>query len=142
MTPEALIDKLGLAPHPEGGHYVETYRAAGHGRSPVTAIYFLLGAGERSHWHRVDATEIWLWHGGAPLTLRLSTDGETETILRLGPELDAGQMPQRVIPPDAWQSAESEGDWTLVSCIVAPGFDFSGFVLAADGWQPGQRNDA
>lgn len=138
MTPEALIDKLGLVPHPEGGHYAETYRAAGDGRAPVTAIYFLLQAGERSHWHRVDASEIWLWHAGAPLTLRLSPDGQSETMLRLGPAFAEGQMPQHVIPPHAWQSAESEGDWTLVSCVVAPGFDFKGFVLAAEGWQPGR----
>jgi len=125
-----------MRPHPEGGHYVETFRAPAHGsRRPVcTAIYFLLKAGERSHWHRVDAVETWLWHAGGPL--RLSID---RTDVTLGADLAAGQRPQAVVPAHAWQAARSLGGWTLVSCIVAPGFTFEGFELAAEGWSPPGR---
>lgn len=129
----AIIAALGMAPHPEGGHYVETFRseAGQSGRAHCTAIYFLLQAGERSHWHRVDATEIWLWHGGAPLALEL--EGRVVT---LGPDIAAGEAPQAVVPAHAWQAARSMGEWTLVSCVVAPGFEFSGFELAQPGWAP------
>jgi predicted cupin superfamily sugar epimerase len=134
---ESVIRLLGLAPHPEGGHYRETFRDPREvdGRSVSTAIYFLLARGERSHWHRVDATEIWHWHAGAPLALKIATGGETVT-LRLGADLVAGERPQAVVPAGAWQAAESLGDWTLVGCTVAPGFDFSGFELAPPGWSP------
>jgi predicted cupin superfamily sugar epimerase len=133
MSPEDIISALGLAPHPEGGWFAETFRdpATQGGRARSTAIYFLLKAGERSHWHRVDAAEIWLWHGGAPLKLKIGQD-----VVTLGPDLAAGQRPQGVVPRDAWQAAESLGDWTLVSCVVAPGFEFSGFELAPPGWTP------
>lgn len=97
----------------------------------MTAIYFLLDAGQRSHWHRVDAAEIWLWHAGAPLTLRID-----DTEHRLGPDVLAGEAPQLLVPPHAWQSAGADSGWTLVSCIVAPGFDFAGFELAPEGWTP------
>lgn len=133
MTSDDIIAALNMQPHPEGGHYVETYRdkpEAG-GRARSTAIYFLLRAGERSHWHRVDAAEIWLWHAGAPLTLRID-----DRDISLGPDLSAGQRPQAVVPPHAWQAAESQGAWTLVSCVVAPGFEFTGFELAAPDWSP------
>lgn len=135
---QALIRRLGLQPHPEGGHYRETYRApAGAGeRAAVTLIYFLLQAGEVSAWHRVDAVEIWHWYAGAPLLLTV-WDGQGRRDLPLGPDLAAGQEPQRVVPKDAWQTAQSLGDWTLVGCTVAPGFEFSGFELAPPGWQPG-----
>jgi len=133
MNAVEIIAALGMQPHPEGGHYVETFRDAPgpDGRARATAIYFLLQRGERSHWHRVDATEIWLWHAGAPLALSI----ETET-LTLGPNLAAGERPQAIVPAHAWQAAESLGDWTLVSCVVAPGFEFSGFQLAPPDFTP------
>ncbi len=134
-----LIETLGMAPHPEGGWYAETYRApAPPGTRPAaSAIYFLLQQGERSHWHRVDACEVWLWHAGSPLLLHRSPDGrETQTIV-LGADIAAGERPQAVVPAEGWQSAESTGGWSLVSCIVAPAFAFAGFRLAAEGWSPG-----
>jgi 2-polyprenyl-6-methoxyphenol hydroxylase-like FAD-dependent oxidoreductase/predicted cupin superfamily sugar epimerase len=137
-TPQEIIARLGMTPHPEGGHYVETYRAPAPGgeRAAVTAIYFLLQAGEVSHWHRVDAAEIWLHHAGAPLALSIFEEGAGEITLHLGSDLAAGQRPQAVVPPHAWQSARSQGDWTLVSCTVAPAFEFSHFELAPPGWSP------
>ena len=140
MTAAEIIAALRMQPHPEGGHFVETFRdpmtdAAGRSRS--TAIFFLLQAGERSHWHRVDAVEIWHWHAGAPL--RLSTAeaaGAAVSQLLLGPDIAAGQRPQGIVPAQHWQAAESLGDWTLVGCTVAPGFEFSGFELAPPGWAP------
>ncbi len=140
MTASEIIAKLGMQRHPEGGWYVESYRHHGDngGRGACTAIYFLLAAGERSHWHRVDAVEIWHWYAGAPLALGLSADGTTESTLALGPDLSAGQRPQAVIPAGAWQAARSLGDWTLVGCTVSPAFDFAGFELAAPGWAPGR----
>jgi predicted cupin superfamily sugar epimerase len=137
VTAEAIIAALGLAPHPEGGWYAETWRApAAPGERPAgTAIHFLLRAGERSHWHRVDAAEVWLWHAGAPLTLRIAADaGGTARAHRLGPDLAAGERPQAVVPAGHWQAAECEGAYTLVSCVVAPGFSFGGFELAPSGF--------
>ena len=133
---------LDLHPHTEGGWYLETYRHAattlanGGVRSLATAIYFLLKAGERSHWHRVDAAEIWHWHAGAPLELRIASAGEPTATHILGNDVVAGQRPQAIVPAHAWQSARSLGDWTLVGCTVAPGFRFEGFELAPSGWQP------
>ena len=126
-----------MKPHPEGGWYVETWRdpAPDGQRAACTAIYFLLEAGQRSHWHRVDATEIWLWHGGAPLRLETNSEGAAREIT-LGPDITGEQRPQAVVPKNAWQAAESLGAWTLVSCVVAPGFEFTGFELAAPGWAP------
>lgn len=140
MDADEVITALGLAPHPEGGWYAETHRdpgPLGGGRGAVTAIHFLLRAGERSRWHRVDATEIWLWHAGAPLTLSVSADGRAATTTRLGPDLARGERPQAVVPGGAWQGAASLGAWTLVSCVVAPAFEFAGFELASEGWEPG-----
>lgn len=135
MTADEIIAHLKLVPHPEGGHYRETFRdTAGEGRATSTAIYFLLKRGERSHWHRVDAAEAWHFYAGAPLRLDIE-DGARRTIT-LGPNLAAGEEPQAVVPPHAWQAAESLGDWTLVGCTVAPGFDFKGFELAPEGWEP------
>lgn len=135
MTADEIIAHLKLVPHPEGGHYRETFRdIAGDGRAASTAIYFLLKRGERSHWHRVDAAEGWHFYAGAPLKLEIA-DGAPRTIT-LGPNLAAGEEPQAVVPPHAWQAAESLGDWTLVGCTVAPGFDFKGFELAPEGWEP------
>jgi predicted cupin superfamily sugar epimerase len=135
----AIVRALALRPHPEGGHYLETWRHApeGGGRGTGTAIYYLLAAGEVSDWHRVDATEIWHWYAGAPLILSLSEDGAEVTVITLGPDILAGERPQAIVPPNAWQSAKSAGDWTLVGCTVSPAFDFAGFELAPPGWSPG-----
>ena len=134
-----MIRALDLRPHPEGGHYRETWRddPPDGGRGAATAILFLLAAGERSHWHRVDAAEIWLWHAGAPLRLGLSADGKSRAHRTIGPDLAAGAALQGVVPAGFWQAAESLGAWTLVSCVVAPAFAFSGFELAPPAWQPG-----
>lgn len=140
MNPDDLTRRLGLRPHPEGGHYVETHRAAASAgeRAPVTSIYYLLRAGERSRWHRVDATEIWHYQAGEALELAVATDGGLHRH-RLGPALLAGDVGHAVVPPFAWQSATPLGAWTLVSCTVAPGFDFAGFELAPDDFDPRRR---
>jgi predicted cupin superfamily sugar epimerase len=137
---DAIIRMLNLKPHPEGGHFIETWRdsPADGSRGTGTAIYFLLKAGEASHWHKVDATEIWHWHAGAPLALSISQDGAEAQTVALGVDLTAGERPQGIVPKDAWQSARSTGDWTLVSCTVSPAFDFSSFTLAPRGWAPGR----
>ena len=129
---------LGLSRHPEGGWYRETWRAdAPPGeRAAGTAIYYLLEQGEQSHWHRVDAAEIWHFHAGDPLELRLADDGAGIETGILGPDLAAGQRPQRLVPPGVWQSARSLGEWTLVGCTVSPGFEFAGFEMAPAGWEP------
>jgi predicted cupin superfamily sugar epimerase len=139
MSADEIIAALGMEPHPEGGHFVETFRSAAPigQRAAVTAIYFLLKRGERSHWHRVDADEIWLWHAGAPLALSLAEDGAKARTLILGADLARGERPQGVAPAHAWQAAESLGEWTMVSCVVAPGFEFAGFELAPPDWTPG-----
>lgn len=137
---DEVIGLLGLEPHPEGGCFRETFRDAESrdGRSVGTAIYFLLRRGERSAWHRVDASEIWHWYAGAPLALDIAKDGDTQPDrVRLGNDLAAGERPQAVVPAGAWQSAACEGDWTLVGCTVSPGFEFAGFELAEPGWRPG-----
>ncbi|MBP0582261.1 cupin domain-containing protein [Labrys sp. LIt4] len=142
MTTAAdIITLLGMQPHPEGGHYVQTFQdSPHHGDRPAsTAIYYLLQAGERSHWHRVDAAEIWHFHAGSPLALDLSADGATTEHLILGTDLAAGQRPQGVVPKGVWQAARSLGDWTLVGCTVAPGFRFEGFELAPPDWAPSLR---
>ncbi|WP_406644314.1 cupin domain-containing protein [Aliisedimentitalea scapharcae] len=134
MTAQDIIAKLGLTQHPEGGWYRETWRAENDGRPTGTCIYFLLDAGESSHWHKVDATEIWLFHAGAPLILSLSaTDQGPATDHVLSPDLDQG-APQIIVPEGHWQAAYSTGAWTLVSCTVSPGFNFDGFVLAEPGF--------
>jgi len=136
-----VIRLLGLAPHPEGGHFRECFRdsrtVADGSRAASTAIYFLLALGERSHWHRVDAAEVWHYYAGAPLALEIAA-GKRNPIerVRLGSDLAAGERPQAVVPAGAWQAAESLGSWTLVGCTVAPGFDFAGFELAPSGWHP------
>ncbi len=139
MRAADIIRLLDLKPHPEGGHYRQTFRdAAPNGSRPAsTAIYFLLARGERSHWHRVDAVEVWHHYAGAPLKLSLAaTEAGPVTRLRLGSDLGSGERPQAVVPTGHWQAAESLGDWTLVGCTVAPGFEFSGFELAPAGWAP------
>lgn len=139
-TAQQVIDELGLEPHPEGGWFRETWRhdPGGGGRGAGTAIYFLLAAGERSHWHRVDADELWHFHAGSPLRLLVSPDDDTAATARLlGPDLAAGQRPQLRVPAHHWQSAESTGGWTLVSCTVTPAFEFDGFILAPPDFSPG-----
>ena len=133
MSGEAdrLITALDLKPHPEGGHFRETFRDAGPGRAHSTAIYFLLKAGEISRWHRVDAAEVWHFYRGAPLELQVG-----KTVMTLGPEIEKGQAPQGVVPAGEWQAARSLGDYTLVGCTVAPGFEFSGFEMAPEGFTP------
>ncbi len=136
-TAADVIHALNLKPHPEGGHYRETFRDARQidGRAASTAILFLLARGERSHWHRIDAVEIWHFYDGAPLKLSV-VDGSTEEIIRLGADIAAGETPQVTVPARAWQAAESLGDWSLVGCTVAPGFTFEAFELAPAGWSP------
>ncbi len=137
-TAADIIARLELQPHPEGGHYRETFRDTrvdDNGRALSTAIYFLLARGDRSHWHRIDAVEIWHYCAGSSLTLQIADDRGQRSV-RLGPDLAAGEAPQAVVPAHAWQAAESTGDWTLVGCTVAPGFDFAKFELAPRGWDP------
>jgi predicted cupin superfamily sugar epimerase len=140
-TAQHIIAQLGLEPHPEGGWFRETWRAESEPgtRAGGTAIYFLLEAGQRSHWHRVDATEIWLWHAGHALTLSIAdgADGPVRDI-RLGGDVLAGESPQGIVPAGAWQAAVADRGWALVGCTVTPGFEFSGFDLAAPDWAPGQ----
>ena len=137
-TAADIIAPLELRPHPEGGHYRETFRdqrTDANERSCATAIYFLLARGERSHWHRIDAVEIWHYHAGSALVLQIADDADKRSV-RLGPDLAAGEVPQAAVPAHAWQAAESTGDWTLVGCTVAPGFDFAKFELAKLDWVP------
>lgn len=138
---ETLIEALGLQAHPEGGHYRETFRdaPAEGGRGAMTAIYYLLKAGEVSQWHRVDATEIWHWYAGAPLVLTISENGRDARALYLGPDVTRHQRPQAVVPAKAWQTAESLGNWTLIGCTVGPAFTFEGFELAPPDWRPTPR---
>jgi uncharacterized protein len=142
MTPAPtaadIIAQLGLEPHPEGGHYRETFRDPrldANGRALSTAIYFLLARGARSHWHRIDAVEVWHYYAGSALLLQIADDSGARSV-RLGPDLASGEVPQAIVPAQAWQAAESSGDWTLVGCTVAPGFEFSAFELAPGDWKP------
>jgi predicted cupin superfamily sugar epimerase len=137
-TAADIIAQLGLEPHPEGGPYRETFRDTrldANGRALSSAIYFLLARGARSHWHRIDAVEVWHYYAGSALVLQIADDGGPR-IVRLGPDLAAGEVPQAIVPAQAWQAAESRGDWTLVGCTVAPGFEFSAFELAPGDWKP------
>lgn len=139
LTAEQIIEILGLRPHPEGGHYRETWRHdAGGTRGAGTAIYFLLREGEVSAWHRIDSAEIWHFYSGAPLELKTHVEGEAVETVILGPNLADRQAPQFVAPPGAWQSARSLGAWTLVGCTVSPAFEFEHFELAPPGWNPSE----
>lgn len=140
LSADDVIRLLELQPHPEGGHYRETFRDsreanAGSGRAASTAIYFLLRAGEISRWHKVDAAEVWHWYAGAPLALSIA-DGGQRRDLRIGIDLAAGERPQAVVPAGAWQQAQSLGAWTLVGCTVAPAFEFAGFEMAPPEFNP------
>lgn len=132
---DRIIRALDLAPHPEGGWYRQTWMAEGEGRAAGTAILFLLKANERSHWHRVDAAEIWHFHAGAPLILSIAAEarGPARDLL-LGPDVLAGQSVQGIVPPFHWQAARTTGDYSLVGCTVSPGFRFEGFELAPPGF--------
>ncbi|OUS11637.1 cupin [Rhodospirillales bacterium 47_12_T64] len=142
QTAKEIIDKLQLEPHPEGGWYKETYRhktedgsRGNESRGDQTAIFFLLEKGQSSHWHRIDAVEMWHWYAGSPLILK-SHSGSEEKVVTLGPDVLAGQTPQFVIPKQHWQAASAEQGWALVGCTVAPAFEFEGFELAEPGWSP------
>jgi predicted cupin superfamily sugar epimerase len=139
MSADEVVRLLELSPHPEGGHYRETFRddaVDASGRARATAIHYLLAEGERSAWHRVDAAEIWLWHAGAPLALEIAGEGTARKTVTLGGDLVGGETPQGIVPAGAWQAARSLGAWTLVSCVVAPGFEFAGFEMAPAGFVP------
>lgn len=145
---DALIKQLQLSAHPEGGWYRETWRGAADasGRASGTAIVFLLRSGEASHWHRVDADEMWIWQGGDPLDLGIATSDEGPVrTLRLGGDIGAGEALQGLVPKSAWQAAwgceNGSAGYSLVSCVVVPGFNFAGFELAAPGWAPGNGKD-
>lgn len=137
---KALIERLGLTPHPEGGWYKETWRSQSldpGARSPGTAILFLLEQGQKSHWHRVDADELWLWHAGSPLDLMIADAADANPVtIALGGDVLGGYQPQARVPTNRWQAADAYRGWALVSCIVVPGFDFAGFELAPLGWSP------
>jgi uncharacterized protein len=139
MDAQTLIERLQLAPHPEGGWYRETWRAAAAQgeRAGGTCIYFLLEGGRRSHWHRVDADELWLWHAGDALDVLIAGEDGAVRDIRLGGAVTLGYAPQALVPAGCWQSTEARGGWALVSCVVVPGFEFSGFTLAPPGWSPG-----
>ena len=143
MSEQEIVRLLALAPHPEGGWYRETFRDTrcdADGRAASSLIYFLLGAGDVSAWHRVDAAEVWHWYAGAPLVLTVSPNGHDAEARHLGPDLRAGQRPQIVVPANWWQTATSLGAWTLVGCTVAPAFQFSTFELAPPDWRPTPRS--
>jgi uncharacterized protein len=132
LTADEVIRLLQLKPHPEGGYYRETFRDSKRAeeRSASTAIYFLLKQGQISRWHRIDAVEVWHWYAGAPIRLQIRNgEAPVETAL-LGHDLQKSERPQVIVPAHAWQTAEPLGEWTLVGCTVAPGFEFSGFELA------------
>lgn len=139
MNAEQIAELLGLQPHPEGGRFRETWVGpTSEGRATGTAIYFLLAAGEWSHWHRVDAAEIWHHYAGDPLELSTAPDDSGPTNIRtLGVDLEAGERPQLRVDAGHWQSARTTGDWTLVGCTVSPGFEFDRFELAPPDWSPG-----
>jgi uncharacterized protein len=139
LTAHEVIRLLDLKPHLEGGHFRETFRdprPIEGGRAASTAIYFLLARGERSHWHRVDAAEAWHFYAGAPLALDIAPAPGRRERVTLGNDLAAGERPQAIVPAHAWQAAQTLGEWTLVGCTVAPGFEFAHFELAPKGWEP------
>ena len=141
MTPQDIVRRLRLAPHPEGGWYRETWRATASQegeRAAGTAIYYLLEEGQRSHWHRIDSAEVWHFHAGAPLLLEIAPDDSgSVTALPLGVDLAVGEEPQRIVPGGWWQAARPVGGWSLASCTVSPGFLFEHFEMAPKGWRPG-----
>jgi uncharacterized protein len=141
LSGDDVIAMLGLSPHPEGGHFRETFRdkADPGKRAASTAIYFLLKAGEHSHWHAVDAAEGWHFYAGDPLMLEISPTGGPIEKIRLGGNLAEGERPQAIVPSGYWQQARSLGKWSLVGCTVAPAFTFEGFTLTAPDFSPVSR---
>ncbi|MGI9353224.1 MAG: cupin domain-containing protein [Rhizobiaceae bacterium] len=141
LSAEEIIARLDLSPHPEGGHFRETFRDTHQvdGRSVGTAIFFLLEEGEVSRWHKVDAAEIWHHYAGAPLELRIAQDPSVANTVILGKDIENGELPQQVIPSGIWQQARSLGKWTLVGCTVSPGFEFAGFEMAPENWNPADK---
>jgi predicted cupin superfamily sugar epimerase len=140
LSADNIVDLLKMQPHPEGGFYAETFRddvTDAQGRAASTLIYFLLPDGIVSRWHKVDAVETWHWYAGAALELSISLDGNDKQVIQLGNDLAGGERPQGIVPREAWQQARSLGAWTLVGCTVAPGFQFEGFEMAPEGWEPG-----
>ncbi|WP_306149320.1 MULTISPECIES: cupin domain-containing protein [unclassified Roseibium] len=140
LSADDIVELLKMQPHPEGGFYAETFRddvTDPQGRAASTLIYFLLSDGIVSRWHKVDAVETWHWYAGAALELSISTDGTSTQVVRVGNDLVGGERPQGIVPREAWQQARSLGEWTLVGCTVAPGFQFEGFEMAPEGWEPG-----
>ncbi|WP_428521918.1 cupin domain-containing protein [Roseibium sp.] len=140
LSADNIVDLLKMQPHPEGGFYAETFRddvTDAQGRAASTLIYFLLPDGIVSRWHKVDAVETWHWYAGAALELSISLDGNDKQVIVLGNDLVGGERPQGIVPREAWQQARSLGEWTLVGCTVAPGFQFEGFEMAPEGWEPG-----
>ncbi len=135
LTPPEIIETLNMQPHPEGGWYAETWRDATRPRATGTAIYFLLEAHQHSHWHKVDAAEIWHWYAGASMELH-QYDGKAVTTELLGADILNCQRPQLIVPANSWQKSVPVGGWVLVGCTVSPGFEFEGFELAAEGWTP------
>lgn len=138
LSGREVIELLGMVPHPEGGAFVETFRdeAKAGARPHSSAIYYLLQAGEHSHWHRIDAAEVWHFYAGAPLELSIAAESEVARHVVLGAAIDKGERPQAIVPERAWQAARSLGAWTLVGCTVAPAFDFGAFELAPPEWRP------
>jgi predicted cupin superfamily sugar epimerase len=132
ITADEVIRLLQLEAHPEGGYFRETFRDSKRvgERSASTAIYFLLKRGQISRWHRIDSVEVWHWYGGAPIRLQIRNGEEPVETVLLGNDLLNSERPQVIVPAHAWQSAETLGEWTLVGCTVAPGFEFAGFELA------------
>ena len=141
MTAAQVVETLGLESHPEGGYFKEIYRDAptDGSRGAATSIYYLLAADQFSHWHRVDAVEMWHYYAGAPLALTISANGHDAEGYHLGLDLSANQRPFAVVPANAWQTAVSLGQWTLVGCSVAPAFEFKGFEMAPPDWKPEPR---
>ncbi len=142
MSETDVIRALDLTPLGEGGYFKEIFRdpnTDANGRALSSAIYFLLGAGQNSHWHRLDAAEVWHWYAGAPLVITMSHNGIDAEAAHLGPDLRTKQQPQLVVPANCWQTATSLGGWTLCGCTVAPAFDFTHFEMAAPDWRPRPR---
>jgi uncharacterized protein len=139
LTAQDIIRMLDLKPHPEGGHFRETFRDSEQtvdGRAASTAIYYLLVRGDRSHWHRLDAVEVWHWYAGAPLQLEIAAASGRIERITLGGDIAAGLRPQAVVAAKTWQAAQTTGDWTLLGCTLSPGFDFAKLELAPEGWSP------
>ena len=139
QSKQDIIHTLALEPHPEGGYYRRTYKNTngpsveeGENRGYATAIYYLAEGETFSSWHKTDGDELWFWHAGAPLTLEVKEIDGSVSKKRLGSDFTAGEQPQQLAPKNQWQRAKSDGEWTLVSCSVSPGFLFETFEMIED----------